>query len=34
MSPRLAEAIPPILFVLGSALFLIGNAILVWRALR
>lgn len=31
---RLAEALPAILFSIGSLLFLIGNLVLVWRALR
>jgi hypothetical protein len=31
---RLATALPAILFALGSALFLIGNLILVARAMR
>lgn len=31
---RLAEALPAILFAIGSLLFLIGNLVLVWGALR
>jgi hypothetical protein len=34
MASRLIEALPPILFALGSALFLAGNIILIMRALR
>lgn len=33
-APKLVEAMPPILFAIGSALFLVGNLILAWRALR
>jgi len=31
---KLIEAVPTILFVIGSVCFLVGNAILVWRILR
>lgn len=34
MSAKIAVAIPAILFAIGSALFLVGNLILVARALR
>lgn len=34
MSGRVIEALPAILFAVGSALFLIGNLILVARAFR
>jgi len=34
MSDRLIAALPAILFSIGSALFLIGNLILVARAMR
>lgn len=31
---KLTEAIPPLLFAAGSALFLIGNCMLAWRILK
>lgn len=34
MMPKLAAAVPAILFSIGSALFLVGNLILVMRAFR
>jgi len=34
MSEKLISAVPAILFAAGSALFLIGNLILVARAMR
>lgn len=34
MSGKLIDALPAILFSVGSALFLIGNLVLVWRALK
>lgn len=34
MTGKLVAVAPPILFAIGSALFLVGNAILIWRQLR
>jgi hypothetical protein len=34
MSEKLIEALPPVLFALGSAAFLIGNIILIARIMR
>lgn len=34
MSAKLAEAAPAILFAIGSALFLAGNLVIIWRVLR
>lgn len=34
MTAKLIDALPAILFAAGSALFLVGNVILVARALR
>lgn len=34
MSGKLVEAMPAILFAIGSALFLVGNLLIVWRLWR
>ena len=34
MTSKLVEAAPAILFAIGSALFLAGNLLIVWRVLR